>query len=284
MRLMLRPEWRLWPLSSCLGILDLKTAVSVALFFVVFNKVAGVYGLIALLTGAGGSFSQLSLYVYSVLALVAFVWGIKAVKEEDPQKTLYFAHLFFADHMFSTAWTVYFFVVWWFQTPHDGQQSANSPAQIEIIDGTEHSKIPMTDQERVAAAQGIWNHEKDRAAAFIILSWLVKIYLALLIYSYASHLRKGTYRSSLRNRAPVPAMNDTYESALGYPEEDEALEDIYRFPPRTPNTANTTSDTPRKYKVPGLNGHSAGEHVIFDQGEQYASSSRSHARDGSLPR
>ena len=35
MRLMLRPEWRLWPLSSCLGILDLKTAVSVALFFAV---------------------------------------------------------------------------------------------------------------------------------------------------------------------------------------------------------------------------------------------------------
>ncbi|KAF9269056.1 DUF1753-domain-containing protein [Marasmius fiardii PR-910] len=278
---MLRPEWRLWPLASCLGILDLKTAVSVTLFFAVFNKVAGVYGLIALLTGAGGSFSQLSLYIYSVLALVALVWGLKAVREEDPQKTLYFAHLFFADHIFSTAWTVYFSVVWWFQTPHDGQYSANSPAQIEIIQGTIHRNVTMTDQERIQAAQKIWNHEKGQAAAFIIVSWLVKIYLALLIYSYASHLRKGTYRSLLRTRGPLPATDDTYESALGYPEEDEGLEDLYRFPPRTPNAANTANDSSRKSKALGLNGHAAGNHVVFDQDEHPQASS---SRDGSLPR
>jgi inositol phosphorylceramide synthase regulatory subunit len=43
--------------------------------------VAGVYGLIAVLTGAGGSFAQLSMYIYSVLALVALAWGLRAVKE-----------------------------------------------------------------------------------------------------------------------------------------------------------------------------------------------------------
>lgn len=42
---------------------------------------AGVYGLIAVLTGAGGSFAQLSLYVYSAIALVALGWGLRAVKE-----------------------------------------------------------------------------------------------------------------------------------------------------------------------------------------------------------
>ena len=36
MKLMLRPEWRLWPLSSFLGLLDLKTGVTVALLFAVF--------------------------------------------------------------------------------------------------------------------------------------------------------------------------------------------------------------------------------------------------------
>jgi hypothetical protein len=35
MKLMLRPEWRLWPLSSFLGLLDLKTGVTVALLFAV---------------------------------------------------------------------------------------------------------------------------------------------------------------------------------------------------------------------------------------------------------
>lgn len=35
MKLTLRPEWRLWPLASFLGILDLKTGVTVALLFAV---------------------------------------------------------------------------------------------------------------------------------------------------------------------------------------------------------------------------------------------------------
>ncbi|KAF7291097.1 hypothetical protein MIND_01252800 [Mycena indigotica] len=79
MKLMLRrPD--VWPLSTFLGILDLKTGVTIAILFTVLNKVAGVYGLIAMLTGVGGTFAQLSLYLYSVVALVAFGWGLQVVK------------------------------------------------------------------------------------------------------------------------------------------------------------------------------------------------------------
>lgn len=35
MKFMLRPEWRLWPFESFLGLLDLKTGVTVALLFAV---------------------------------------------------------------------------------------------------------------------------------------------------------------------------------------------------------------------------------------------------------
>lgn len=35
MKLMLRPEWRLWPMSTFLGLLDLKTGVTIALLFAV---------------------------------------------------------------------------------------------------------------------------------------------------------------------------------------------------------------------------------------------------------
>lgn len=49
-------------------------------FHQLFNKVAGMYGLIAVLTGAGGSAAQLSLYIYSTIALVALGWGLNVVK------------------------------------------------------------------------------------------------------------------------------------------------------------------------------------------------------------
>ena len=95
MRLLLRPHPSLWPLSSFVGLTDLKTGVTIALLFALLNKVAGVYGLIAVLTGAGGSFAQLSLYIYSVIALVALTWGLRAVKDVRSSLFLALFALFF---------------------------------------------------------------------------------------------------------------------------------------------------------------------------------------------
>ncbi|KAI0642118.1 DUF1753-domain-containing protein [Trametes meyenii] len=242
MKLTLRPEWRLRPLSSFLGFLDIKTGVTVALLFALLNKVAGVYGLIAVLTGAGGSAAQLSLYLYSVLGLVALTWGLKAILHEDPKHTLYFAHLFFADHILSTAWLVFFGVLWWFYTPHDGRVQAHSDAQKEVMEsGAGHN---MTDEERAAAAMTIWNAEKGIASAMIIVGWIAKIYFAALLYSYAIHLRKGSYRSLPRSRPyqAATAANGVTYSASGLPDgDDDDVEEFYRLPVRTPTQQSTAN-------------------------------------------
>lgn len=94
MKLTLKYRWRPRPFRSFLGFMDLKTGqhihlalvwalthrvlgVTIALLFALLNKVAGVYGLIAVFTG--GSLAQLSLYVYSIATLVAFAWGLRAI-------------------------------------------------------------------------------------------------------------------------------------------------------------------------------------------------------------
>ncbi|KAI0358024.1 DUF1753-domain-containing protein [Trametes cingulata] len=235
MKLTLRPEWRLRPLSSFLGFLDIKTGVTIALLFALLNKVAGVYGLVAMLTGAGGSAAQLSLYLYSVLGLVALTWGLKATLHEDPKQTLYFAHLFFADHILSTAWLVFFGVLWWFYTPHDGRVQINSDAQKEVMEsGAGHN---MTDEERAAAAMTIWNAEKGIASTMIVIGWLAKIYFAALLYSYAIHLRKGSYRSLPRSRpynANASANGVAYATSALPDGDDDDVEEFYRLPVRAP--------------------------------------------------
>ncbi|KAJ6569426.1 Inositolphosphorylceramide synthase subunit Kei1-domain-containing protein [Mycena capillaripes] len=237
MKLMLRPAFRLWPFDSFLGVLDLKTGVTIALLFAVLNKVAGVYGLIAVLTGAGGSFAQLSLYIYSVLGLVGLGWGLQVVKAEDARKTLYLAHLFCADYILSTSWTAYFAVKWWWHTPHDGARQANSEAQEDLIKVAHITGSTLTEEQRAAAAALIWNQEKGTAFAVILVSWLSKIYLALLIYSFAIHLRKGSYRALARTQPTRAAATSSSVSAL--PEdEDEEIEDFYRVPLRAPSTPN----------------------------------------------
>ncbi|KAL1944988.1 hypothetical protein VTO73DRAFT_2608 [Trametes versicolor] len=235
MKLTLRPEWRLRPLSTFLGFLDIKTGVTIALLFALLNKVAGVYGLIAVLTGAGGSAAQLSLYLYSVLGLVALTWGLKAILHEDAKRTLYFAHLFFADHILSTAWLVYFGVLWWFYTLHDGRVIANSDAQKEVMEsGAGHN---MTDEERAAAAMTLWNAEKGIASAMIIIGWMAKIYFSALLYSYAIHLRKGSYRALPRSRpyqANTSANGGAYAASALPDGDDDDVEEFYRLPVRAP--------------------------------------------------
>ncbi|EIN09653.1 DUF1753-domain-containing protein [Punctularia strigosozonata HHB-11173 SS5] len=274
---MLRPEWKPRPASSFLGCLDLKIGVTVALLFALLNKVAGVYGLIAALTGAGGSFAQISLYVYSVFGLVVLAWGLRAVTEEDAKRSLYFAHMFFADHVLSTMWTVFFAVTYWVYTPHDGRRQASSAAQEEIMNGGMNNRPPMSDVERETAARMIWNQEKGSAAALITIGWLSKFYFALLIYSYAMHLRRGSYRSLPHSR-PNPATTGVY-AALGDDEEDVEIEEFYRVPTRTPagnsisNFGDLSTTSGRLQKQASRNpsskslGDDAVDEVLFDEDE-----------------
>ena len=81
--------------------------------------------------------------------------------------------MFFADHVFSTAWTVFFAVVWWLYTPHDGRRTANSAAQ-EMI-GQIGGGHDMSDEERATAAMAIWNKEKGLATLVIVVGWCVKV-------------------------------------------------------------------------------------------------------------
>lgn len=170
--------------------------------------------------------------------------------QEDPRKTLYFAHLFVGDHLLNTIWTTFFAVSWWVYNPHDGKRIANSDAQKDMMGS---GGPTMTDEERKQAAQLIWNQEKGLAATVLIIGWLLKvgpmlspslshklacsyavlfpqIYFAVLLYSYAVHLRKGTYRSlPLSNPTPDPSAAPFLStSALADPAEEYELGDEER--------------------------------------------------------
>lgn len=113
--------------------------------------------------------------------------------QEDPKRVLYFAHMFFLDHLFSTCWTVFFGVVWWVYTPHDGKRVANSEAQRQMMNGASGVEgHNMTEEERTEAALGIWNQEKGFAAAILILGWLTKVCMHLrLMAGYCLSARRS---------------------------------------------------------------------------------------------
>lgn len=121
----------------------------------------------------------LPFYTFPFLCPILF-WPQKK-KKEKAQQTLYFAHLFFVDHMFSTAWTLFFAVGWWVYTPHDGRRVANSAAQEAIRHGAGVNQT-MTETELAVAANILWDEERGVAAMVIILSWLAKVRCIMVLF------------------------------------------------------------------------------------------------------
>jgi inositol phosphorylceramide synthase regulatory subunit len=63
--------------------MSLRSGTELVILTVVVNKVSGIYGLMALLTGYSLSYLQLAMYIYSIVALVATVFLAQRMKRSS---------------------------------------------------------------------------------------------------------------------------------------------------------------------------------------------------------
>ncbi|KAG8699974.1 hypothetical protein FRC09_006257 [Ceratobasidium sp. 395] len=168
------------------------------------------------------------MYIYSTLAIVALAWGLKAVTDEDAKRTFYFAHIFVADHLLGTIWTVFFAVLWWVYNPHDGEKVVNSAAQ-EAMAGA-HGNTTISHEDRVAAAQLIWNQEKGLAAMVLIAGWISKGSYRALPLTVTLSSNTGAYGDSVLMESDLESDGEAEGSAL------------YRMPVRTPRTGDSFAE------------------------------------------
>ncbi|KWU43706.1 DUF1753-domain-containing protein, partial [Rhodotorula sp. JG-1b] len=189
--------------------------------FALLNKVAGAYGMLAVVLSGGAALSQplgqITMYIYSIVSLVGFIWGLQKISEENGDKTLRYAHLFAIDHLVGTVYTTFFAVVWYIYVPHDGKRIANSAAQKAMMGGSQ-TGIIMDDAARTAAAMGVWQSERVFSAAVLVIGWLLKAYFVAILYSFAQHLRHGTYASlpsSSHNTVPSSKFTSASDPTRG---------------------------------------------------------------------
>merc|ERR1712093_277346 len=209
---------RFLPLESLFAYFDLKLGSEIITYFCLFNKVAGFYGLLAIFFGGNALFlDQLLLYLYNIASIGGIVWGLRGIWDESAPQTLLYAHLYSIDHIVSTLSTLYFAVHWYVYNPHDGRRVANSEAQQAIVDGLKAASGVMgidlsetaddTDAERAAKAHAIWDEERGFSTFVLVAGWLIKIYFILTLYSYAHHLRRGTWRQLVASQQAAKGQN-----------------------------------------------------------------------------
>ncbi|UZJ51130.1 hypothetical protein CBS101457_000450 [Exobasidium rhododendri] len=105
----------------------------------------------------------------------------------------------------------------------------------------------LVGQARIDAAQSVWKGERGFSAAVLSLGWLLKIYFALVLYSYALHLRHGTYRKlPLSKPSGYGQQNGNYRAVRGQSFELGAVEDEEELPGWSDDEEDAESSKPSK--------------------------------------
>ncbi|KAH8602130.1 Inositolphosphorylceramide synthase subunit Kei1-domain-containing protein [Bisporella sp. PMI_857] len=103
-----------------LYIMSLRTGTEMISLSMIFNKVTGFFGLLAVLTGLKLSPLQFSMYIYSVAALILLAYLMPHIRKQSPFQNLLLAWFYLFDTIINTAFTSAFAVTWLLAVSADG--------------------------------------------------------------------------------------------------------------------------------------------------------------------
>lgn len=108
--------------------MSLQTGTEIITLALLLNKITGIYGLIAVLTGYALSALQLSMYLYSVLCVAALAFLMPHIRKQTPFHNLALAWLYLLDTAINAAYTTSFAVAWYLAGFHDPEGTAGKDA------------------------------------------------------------------------------------------------------------------------------------------------------------
>ncbi|TAQ83993.1 hypothetical protein B7494_g7676 [Chlorociboria aeruginascens] len=220
------PRWLGIPRPrTFLYFMNLRTGVEMICLSMLFNKVTGFYGLLAILTGLRLSPLQLSMYIYSVLALVLLAFLMPHIRKQSPFQCLALAWFYLFDTIINTAFTSAFAVTWFLAISADKSNSkipSSAPGSGTIGDTAGFtspqynvSKVDVVvnpgEQETVAYAasaaaavggspslgQGLAIEESISSIVVVVILTIIRIYFILIMMAFARQvLRQHMYATS----------------------------------------------------------------------------------------
>ncbi|PLB38845.1 inositol phosphorylceramide synthase regulatory subunit KEI1 [Aspergillus candidus] len=195
--------------TTFLYVMSLRTGASLITLSLLLNKISGLYGLLALLTGYHLSPVQLSMYLYSLVALGLAALLFPHIRKQTPLQCLALAWLYVFDSVINAAYTAAFGVTWFLViSQHYDSDAASGPGSetIEQTAGFTNPKYDTSDyssndhEARSALDDGLSNAvsqpESFQSIVCICLLWIVRAYFVFVMLAFA--------RQALRRYMAVP--------------------------------------------------------------------------------
>jgi hypothetical protein len=187
--------------------MSLRTGVEMICLAMLFNKVAGLYGLLAIFTGYRLDAAQLSMYIYSILALLLLAFLLPHVRRHSVFECLALAWLYLIDTVVNSAY-VSAFASTYFLAISAGNSHApgagtitdtagfTSPAynvsNVAVVAAPANGILPSHDAAAVGvpAATSAVTDSAHLAEGFpsiviMVLMTLIRVYFILILFSYA---------------------------------------------------------------------------------------------------
>lgn len=191
--------------------MSLRTGTTLITMTLLINKVSGLYGILALATGLPLSTLQLSMYLYSIAALVLTAVLAPHIRKQSPLQCLALAWFYVLDSVINAAYTVAFGAAWFLVLAGHGSSGAagtigehagfTSPefpgvASVDIVADTTipgstnpdarligHTGAASTAPASTAAT--ILQSGSIASITVISLLWAIRLYFILIVLSYA---------------------------------------------------------------------------------------------------
>ncbi|KAI4123522.1 MAG: hypothetical protein LQ338_005222 [Usnochroma carphineum] len=205
--------------QTFLYLMSLRTGTELITLSLLLNKVSGFYGLLALLTGLHLSPLQLSMYIYSLIALAITVLLSSHIRSQSPFHCLALACFYVLDSVINAAYTAAFGITWFLViSQHHSDASGNKVpgAGGSTIDDTagftnpqynvSHVDVAVAPDQGVSPGEpavavgqpgfsttapgpslghGVLQPESMSSIVTICVLWAVRVYFVLVVMSYA---------------------------------------------------------------------------------------------------
>jgi hypothetical protein len=185
--------------------MSLETGASLITLSLLLNKISGLYGLLALLTGYHLSPVQLSMYLYSLIALALAALLFPHIRKQSPLECLALAWLYLLDSLINAAYTAAFGVTWFLVvSQHYDSGKASGPGSETIaqtagftspkydaayveIQNTKEGNNFVANPPRGAdhLSNAVSQPESFQSIVFICLLWVMRVYFVLVMLAFA---------------------------------------------------------------------------------------------------
>ncbi|KAL1952641.1 hypothetical protein VTO42DRAFT_4580 [Malbranchea cinnamomea] len=218
--------------QTFLYVMSLQTGATVITLSLLLNKVSGLFGLLVVLTGFHLSPFQLSMYIYSVIALALTAFLAPHIRKQSPLQCLALAWFYVVDSVINAAYTAVFAVTWFmFISQHENSSPTRGPGSSTMNDAAGFtnpkynvSSVQVDPVSDAASAQpadapagtsgdsegvpslgnGVLQPESLQSIGIICTLWTIRVYFVLVMLSFARQCLRQHALSRLTSTTSRP--------------------------------------------------------------------------------